>query len=164
MVAKIYATKEEAKAAKSAQMKVWRAENRVRISEYQKAWIADNRKHVQSYAKESSVEYRQRPEVDIATWTRNLMRNYRLTPDQFNVMWSKQEGKCAVCTAPMQPRGRTKDAVVVDHNHKTGAVRALLCRGCNHGIGSLMDCPEVLESAAKYLREHGNYSSSLIKR
>jgi hypothetical protein len=51
---------------------------------------------------------------------------------------------CAVCG--------TVEHLVVDHDHETGRVRGRLCRACNLGIGMLQDSPELLASAAQYLR------------
>jgi hypothetical protein len=57
-----------------------------------------------------------------------------------------QGGVCAICNvAP---------AVHVDHDHATGAVRALLCFNCNGGLGQFKDDPELLHAAAYYVQFH----------
>lgn len=63
----------------------------------------------------------------------------------------KQGGKCAICRKELVwPSKGTH----VDHNHKTGRVRGVLCNNCNRGLGSFQDDPEILTSAARYARKH----------
>ena len=141
-------------------MKQWRSANAEKVKSYQKNWKAENAVSQAEYQKVYHAEYRSRDDIQYKTWERNLKRNYKMTPDDFNKLWKAQDGKCAICQVDLQPRGRKPDAVAVDHNHETGEVRSLLCRACNHGIGCLKDSPEVLTAAAKYLIEKGHYSSN----
>lgn len=84
---------------------------------------------------------------------RNLMDKYGLTSDQYDAMLADQDFKCAVCFAPPSA---SRIRFHVDHNHETGAVRALLCQRCNVAIGLCEDDPLRLEQAAAYLRKHGH--------
>lgn len=65
-------------------------------------------------------------------------------------MLEEQNGVCAICFSPPLPR----DRLFVDHCHASGAVRALLCRPCNTGIGMLKDDPDRLMAAAAYLLQY----------
>ncbi|MEV7073553.1 endonuclease VII domain-containing protein [Streptomyces sp. NPDC093990] len=58
-------------------------------------------------------------------------------------MVAVRRGLCAICS--------TVPAVHVDHCHKTGRVRGVLCFNCNSGLGLLGDDPEALNRAADYL-------------
>lgn len=147
---------------KQAYMKAWRAANKEKVTAYQKQWKSENRERVKEYNKAYMPAYQSDTENQFATWMRNLRRNYKITPDCFNRMWDEQKGKCPICQIQLKPRGRTKDAACVDHNHATGEVRGLLCRACNHGIGNLKDSPEVLKAAMDYLIERGNYSKLTV--
>lgn len=88
--------------------------------------------HQQSIAKK--LEYR-------------LRRFYGLTTAQFERMKKEQDCRCAVCHEPC-------DKLNVDHDHKTGKVRALLCHLCNSAIGGMQDDPQRLREAACYLERH----------
>ncbi|MGW0625110.1 endonuclease VII domain-containing protein [Streptomyces sp. NPDC002758] len=70
-------------------------------------------------------------------------RKYGLTEAERDAMIASQMGLCAIClSAP---------AVHVDHCHKTGRVRVVLCFNCNSGLGLLRDDPETVSRAADYL-------------
>lgn len=70
-------------------------------------------------------------------------------------MNAAQNGVCAICKKTCTC-GRS---LAVDHNHKTGKVRALLCSRCNRGLGLFMENPEYLNAAKEYLLHHdGQFS------
>lgn len=81
---------------------------------------------------------------------RKLKQSYGISIEQFDKMLEDQCGVCAICGST--PTG--KDPVLhVDHCHTTKQVRGLLCTGCNQGLGRFDHDPELLEAAAKYLKE-----------
>jgi hypothetical protein len=61
-------------------------------------------------------------------------------------MLKEQKGVCVIC--------RREPAKHVDHDHATGAVRALLCFNCNGGLGQFKDNPHLLHAAAYYVAFH----------
>ena len=85
--------------------------------------------------------------------TRNndLKRNYGITLDEHTQMYEKQNGVCAVCEKPGD--GKWKK-LCVDHDHKTGKVRQLLCRNCNMILGQVDDNINHLEKLTNYLQKH----------
>jgi Recombination endonuclease VII len=77
------------------------------------------------------------------------LKRYGLTEDDYDTMYHRQNGRCAICgKLPFNK------LLVVDHDHETGQVRDLLCGGCNSGLGMFRDDPETLEAAASYLARH----------
>ena len=75
----------------------------------------------------------------------HFKRKYGLSVESVEQLSVAQGGACAVCGE--------KTKLSVDHSHKDGHVRGLLCIKCNTGIGMLKDDPEVLRKAATYLEE-----------
>lgn len=75
-------------------------------------------------------------------------RRYGCGPLTYRALVEESGGRCAIC------QRTPNDRLVVDHDHLTGAIRQLLCRSCNAAIGALDDDPDLLERAARYLREH----------
>ena len=81
-----------------------------------------------------------------------LVRNYGITLDDYNLMFENQGGVCAICGC--KPEDSKNRILHVDHCHKTGKVRGLLCSTCNITIGKFDDDPRRLIEAAKYLLAH----------
>ena len=78
---------------------------------------------------------------------RYLRNTYGLSEEEYQALLRKQDNKCAICRCELPPGVRFD----VDHAHDTNAVRGLLCRTCNVGIGALKDDPQLLRSAVGYL-------------
>lgn len=77
-------------------------------------------------------------------------RGRGITVDQYREMEAAQGYACAICGEPES----TRNQLVIDHDHETGVVRALLCSLCNMGLGAFRDDPARLKDAAKYLENH----------
>jgi len=76
---------------------------------------------------------------------RRLKRKYGISLEEYERLLARQGGACAICR-------RTSDRMLcVDHCHKTGRVRGLLCHKCNAGLGCYDDDPSFLRMAAAYL-------------
>ena len=76
------------------------------------------------------------------------MASYGVTLEQWNEMFQAQGGRCAICGTH---QCSTKKSFSVDHCHKTGKVRGLLCQNCNTALGKFKDDEELLHSAIRYL-------------
>ena len=76
---------------------------------------------------------------------------------RYQEMLREQGGVCAICREPERHRdglsGKPKD-LAVDHDHVTGAVRALLCSACNTAIGLFNDDDALLAKAQSYVLYH----------
>ncbi len=82
------------------------------------------------------------------TYTNSQLKyKFGITLDQFNEMAKAQNNTCLICQQPEVNGNRLS----VDHCHKTGKIRGLLCDGCNVGLGRFKDSPELLEKARRYL-------------
>jgi len=79
---------------------------------------------------------------------RQLKHRYGITPNEFDEMVFRQQGRCAICGAEPSKR------LVIDHDHSSGKVRALLCDSCNHLVGYIEREPDLIEKTSAYLKEH----------
>jgi hypothetical protein len=84
---------------------------------------------------------------------RSYPRRYGISREQYEQMRIQQSFKCAICGMSEEEHKVSRWGVLcLDHDHKTGAVRALLCALCNKGLGSFKDNHNLLEKASNYLR------------
>jgi hypothetical protein len=76
---------------------------------------------------------------------------------RYQEMLREQGGVCAICAqperAPDKASGKTKD-LAIDHDHVTGAIRALLCSNCNRGLGLFNDDDALLAKAQAYVLQY----------
>lgn len=79
------------------------------------------------------------------TWISGL-KQYGITEQDWQRMYDEQNGVCAICGKHQVYR-----RLSVDHCHKTGKVRGLLCVRCNRALGYVFDSPNILRNAANYL-------------
>lgn len=78
-----------------------------------------------------------------------LTRKYGIPLAEYERLYEAQRGRCAICSGK-----DTNKTLAVDHSHKTGKVRGLLCGRCNPAIGFLQDDPQIAASAVAYLKKH----------
>jgi formate dehydrogenase maturation protein FdhE len=83
-------------------------------------------------------------EANKQKWTHWNWKRYGLSPEDWQTMYEDQEGRCAICGEMPTKR------LVVDHDHETDQVRALLCSSCNVRLGSVED-RDFLSAATRYL-------------
>jgi hypothetical protein len=125
----------------------WRRANKGKVAQCKRRYFLQNREAIRQHQKEymatrrvEASEYRRR-------W--NLAKRYGITMEQYADIWERQGQVCGVC-------GQQPKKAVVDHDHKTGAVRGILCVRCNVSIGSLGDSVEGVTRAVRYLKEAEN--------
>jgi hypothetical protein len=79
------------------------------------------------------------------------LRRYGLTVEQYEAMRAAQGDRCACC-------GRTEPGGTgtwhIDHDHKTGRVRTLLCDRCNKVVGAVKEDVDIAIAIAKYIARY----------
>lgn len=86
----------------------------------------------------------------------DLKHKYNITFKDYLEIWNRQEGKCAICGQLETRKVKNKLSVLaVDHDHKTGKIRGLLCSKCNISLGLLNDNIDVLKNMIDYLNTRG---------
>lgn len=160
----------EARRIKSrASAAAWRARNPEKSRAYTAAWRLRNLQYTRDTAKAYYHSHRkdclrknkewqkQNPEHMKAYrrrngWRIHLHASYRITPEQYDAMLVSQNWLCPICRRDMRSLGRKR--INVDHDHKTGKIRAVLCKVCNTALGHFKEDAAILQRALDYLNEH----------
>jgi hypothetical protein len=106
-----------------------------------------------AYEKRVRRHRKYNPQVDKRN---HFKRHYGITQEEYQAIFNKQNGLCAICGKPetaMSRRGKPK-LLAVDHDHVTGKVRALLCQGCNIGLGNYEKLKPLFAIYEAYLLQH----------
>jgi hypothetical protein len=79
-----------------------------------------------------------------------IKRTYGIVYEDYLSMHREQEYKCKICE---RHADEFKKGLVVDHDHKTGKVRALLCTNCNSQL-HVLENKELYDKYMNYLNSH----------
>ncbi|SRR5713101_3300374 len=130
----------ECKACSREIRRAWYAANRTAAIANVKRWQQENKEHLHAYRR----EYRKRRKDEDRD--AHLRRTFGFSTAGYNELLARQGGGCAICG-----RAPSKASLHVDHDHATGAIRGLLCVGCNNALGQFRDDPDILYRAADYV-------------
>jgi hypothetical protein len=113
--------------------RAYRAANKDRIKKMKADWNSANPTYAREYL---------------------LKCKYGITLEQYNEIFNRQNGKCAICK---RDKSCSKyNTLNVDHNHITNKIRGLLCNNCNLGLGYFKDSKDLLNAAINYLINIGD--------
>ena len=99
------------------------------------------------HGRELAAASRAKPERKKYQRNYHLQARYGITLGAWQEMFDRQGGKCPGCGSPLEAGFKTH----VDHCHKTGRVRGLLCKECNLALGNVNDSIDVLRNLIQYL-------------
>ncbi len=122
---------------------------------YYKQYYKNHKNKWKNYNKnntENAKKYRERHPERLKD--RRLKLYYGITLEDYNKMLQEQNGVCSICKE-METRLICGKIVMlsVDHDHKTGKVRGLICNKCNRLLGFVNDNTKLLEEVINYLKK-----------
>lgn len=110
--------------------------NKIKRAKYLKKYAAANKSRLKLHAK----KYRRNPEIALM----KRLAQYGMTLERYNFLLTKQDSCCAIC------KHKPKRTLHIDHCHRTGATRLLLCAPCNWYLGKLENKKGLLSRLADY--------------
>ncbi|OHB69014.1 MAG: hypothetical protein A2W17_09665 [Planctomycetes bacterium RBG_16_41_13] len=89
-----------------------------------------------------------------------LKKQYSLTIEAYDRMYREQQGTCSVCgdikKHPATAGAKRNEVLHIDHCHKSGKVRALICAHCNKALGLFKENVKSLQNAIDYIEYFAN--------
>lgn len=134
--------RETHKEEKRLRDKIYREKNKEKQKSYLKIYRETNKDQI----KEGKTRYYSKERNKDKIANNDLLKNYGITLEDKIKMLEQQNHKCLICEKSID---RTTGNI--DHDHKTGKIRACLCSKCNTLLGFANDNIQVLVSAIKYL-------------
>lgn len=86
---------------------------------------------------------------------KHIEKKYGINQEEYEKLLAEQNYQCAICKSSDSKTSITK-WLFVDHCHKTGKVRGLLCNQCNAGIGAFSDNIETIKNSIDYLLKYSD--------
>ena len=90
-------------------------------------------------------------------WSRQLKHRFGISVEEYEQMLVAQSGGCAICGCVNVDERR----LAVDHDHKTGRIRGLLCHHCNVVLGHVNDSPARLRQLIAYIKKHSEQEGDI---
>ena len=112
------------------------------------------KEYMREYEKSDERKLKKKEDNDNRATRRKELRWKRIYGLEFggySEMLKKQDSRCCICK---KHHTKLKISLAVDHNHRNGEIRGLLCNNCNVAIGFLPSI-KMLSNAIKYLKEKG---------
>lgn len=102
---------------------------------------------------EYRINYKKTHKEKSYLWARKSMlkAKYGITPEEYEILLISQDNRCAICKIEKE---KLRRSLAVDHCHRTGKIRGLLCDRCNVFIGYADENVEKLASSIKYIKKH----------
>lgn len=140
------------KECKDKKDKIYRQNNREKYRQSRKIYEENNRERINKYRRELHTFKKLN---DNKYSIRKIISKYKLPVSEYLKMIEEQNNKCSICKneqSDKHPNGEFRK-LNVDHCHKTGKIRGLLCGKCNRMLGLARDDLNILNNAISYLSE-----------
>lgn len=135
----------------------YNSKNYEKVLERNRKHRIENREHYRAMSKRNREKHRDKINARSRKYYKEVYRQKQLdyqrhhntgcTKEQFDHLVKIQCGRCAICR-------RIPKKMCVDHDHKTGKLRGMLCVTCNSAVGFLMDSEMIMRQAIEYIRVH----------
>jgi len=127
----------------------WQEANRGHRNESARRWRERNPDKARAASRKSQAKRRREDPESIKR--EKLRSSYGLTDEELDELFKRADGSCELCETSFGDDSATRP--VIDHDHREGRVRGLICGNCNTGLGFAGDSSDVLRNLADWLEQ-----------
>ena len=125
----------------------YREKNREKLKLISRRYREKNRSRIRKRLKLYALKNPEK--IKLAKLKQSLKKRYKITLDQYNEMYRKQENKCGICKIH---ESKLTKKLNIDHDHRTGKARELLCQKCNIALSYFENFD--IKPFMEYLNKH----------
>jgi hypothetical protein len=149
---------EEKKSNGRAYQRKLRSQNKEHFRQREKEYRIKNKDKISEYRRRDKKKNKERYDAYKKQWRKNnpdssrntqLKKCFGITLCDYNQMLESQNGVCKIC----KQKCSSGKNLAVDHCHKTGIVRGLLCGNCNKALGLFQESSEIVKMASEYIKQ-----------
>lgn len=120
-----------------------------RLKEYKKRYYKNNKTIIDERNKKNRETI-----SSYQKYLYHIKSKYKISESEYITLLEQHNFKCSCCSFVQQDKYASKknDKLYIDHDHKTGLIRGLLCQKCNSALGLIKDNIEILKNLIKYLQ------------
>jgi hypothetical protein len=123
------------------------------LRKYNRNYTRQWRKNNPDKTKEAELKRKRNPSYFSNNRKNNIKIRHSITLEQYEQMLVKQNGVCAICGNPEMVENQYRQiSLSIDHNHKTGKIRGLLCIKCNTLLGRIEGNLDLIPKFFEYLK------------
>src|SRR5882672_2269796 len=94
-----------------------------------------------------------KPSVKERKYFSGIWKRFKCSREHYEFLLNRQKGLCGICGKPQHSAKSEVKRLCIDHSHKTGEIRELLCVLCNRLVGFLEDDPQIVDKAKAYVEK-----------
>jgi len=118
------------------------------VSERQKVYYREENKQIR-------LARQAKPEYQLYIRKYRLKNKYGISLEEYDALLKEQQYRCAICLCNV-PSKKYHKYLAVDHDHKTGKVRGLLCSNCNRALGFLKEQITTIQNMITYIVKYND--------
>jgi len=132
------------------QARAWRARNKETLAAKKRQWRKNRSPEAKANAKLRIARWQKANRVKTEAYRVRRVYKIKTIAEAITLVERRLTEPCNICGKPAGKGHRSH----IDHCHKTGKIRGILCITCNRILGNVKDNPTTLRALAVYLEKH----------